>query len=135
MYNVEVYSRLHHLVRTTPWLGRIALKSIPDLKWHINVKPIGKMSIRLRQHRMYWLRPPLTSEVFMLGALKELVRKGDVVYDVGANIGLYSRFLIQYFEASRVYAFEPIEGNRRLLKENLELGGCTSQVSILPYAV
>jgi FkbM family methyltransferase len=71
----------------------------------------------------------------MLGALQRLVREGDVVYDVGANIGLYSRFLVQCFGASKVYAFEPMEGNQELLAKNLELGGCASRVSVIPLAI
>ena len=71
----------------------------------------------------------------MLGALQRLVHHGDVVYDIGANIGLYSRFLVQCFGASHVYAFEPSEDNRRLLSENLSHGRCASQVDVVPYAV
>jgi len=108
---------------------------LPDLKWRVEVAPIGKMSIRLRQHRMYWLRPPLAGEGFMLGCMQRLLREGDVVYDIGANIGLYSRFLAQYFKASRVYAFEPVESNRTLLAENLKIGGCSARVTIVPFAV
>lgn len=130
-----MFSSLHHRVRTTPWLGRVVLKSIPDLKWHVEVEPIGKMAIRLRQHRMFWLRAPLSLERFMLGGLQRLVRKGDVVYDIGANIGLYSRFIVQQFGASRVCAFEPMENNRLLLAENVKIAGCDSRVSIFQCAV
>jgi FkbM family methyltransferase len=128
-------SYLQNWVRASPRLGKIAIKSIPDLKFHIDVEPIGSMAIRLRQHRMFWLRHPLIFEGFMLGALRRLVRKGDVIYDIGANIGLYSRFMAQCFDASRVYAFEPIENNRTLLVENLRLGRCESRVEIVPLAV
>lgn len=93
------------------------------------------MAIRLRQHRMYWLRPPLVFEGFMLGALQRFIRKDDVVYDIGANIGLYSRFMVQRFGASHVYAFEPMENNRSLLAENLTIAGCASRVNIVPCAV
>jgi len=91
--------------------------------------------IRLRQHRMYWLRPPLLGESFMLSALQRLVREGDVVYDIGANIGLYSRFLVQCFGASKVYAFEPMVDNQRLMAKNFELGGCASRVTVVPLAI
>lgn len=128
-------SRIHHKIRTTPWLGRLALGAIPDLKWHLRIDPIGRFAIRLREHRMFWLRPPLILEGFMLGSLSRLVQPGDVVYDVGANIGLYSRFLVQCFKASRVYAFEPMEENRRLLAENAAIAGCAAQVEIVPCAV
>jgi len=133
--SVGMLSYIHQVVRTTPWLGRLALKAIPDLKFQVNVEPVGKVAIRLRQHRMYWLRPPLVGEGFMLGTLQRLLREGDTVYDIGANVGLYSRFLVQYFRASHVYAFEPMESNRSLLAENLKIAGCTTQVTIVPSAI
>ena len=126
---------IHRLVRKTPWLGRTVLRSIPDVKLRINIEPIGKMAIRLRQHRLYWLRPPLRDDRYMFGALQRLVRKGDIVYDLGANIGLYCRFFVQSCGAAHIYAFEPWVQNRNILAENLEIGKCSSKVSILPYAV
>ncbi len=128
-------SYLHQKIRSTPWLGRLALNLIPNVRFRVNVNPLGTMVIRLRQHRGYWLRAPLTHEKFMLGSLERFIRKGDVVYDAGANIGLYSRFMIQRFQASHVYAFEPIPSNRLLLAENLKIVCCTDKVTILPCAL
>jgi FkbM family methyltransferase len=71
----------------------------------------------------------------MFGALQRLVQKGDIAFDLGANIGLYSRFLAQFCGASHVYAFEPMAENRALLAENLEIAGCSSSVTVLSYAV
>jgi FkbM family methyltransferase len=134
-YDLRMFSGLHQLVRKTPWLGRTILKAIPDVKWNINVEPIGRMAIRLRQHRLFWLRPHLQDDRYMFGALQRLVHKGDVVYDLGANIGLYSRFFVQCCGAAQVYAFEPMANNRQLLAENIAIGGCSSQATVLPYAV
>jgi FkbM family methyltransferase len=128
-------SKIYPTIRSVPWLGRLMLSAIPDLRWHVAVEPIGKVAIQLRRNRSYWLRPPLMHEGFMLGALARLVRPGDVVYDIGANIGLYSRFLVQEFGAGRVYAFEPMSENLPLLEENLRIGRCSSQVTVLPFAV
>jgi FkbM family methyltransferase len=128
-------STLHRMIRTTPWLGRVVLRSIPDVKLRIKVEPIGRMAILLRQHRLFWLRPLLRDDRYNFGALQRLVRKGDVVFDLGANIGLYSRFLAQCCGASHVYAFEPSPANLELLAENLKIGGCSSRVTVLPYAV
>jgi FkbM family methyltransferase len=126
---------ISYQIRKRPLLGRLILKAIPDMRWQINVRPIGKVSIRLRQHRMFWLRPPLVHEGFMLGGLQRLIREGEVAYDIGANIGLYSRFMVQVFKASHVYAFEPIVSNCTVLTENLKIAGCTGQVTIIPCAV
>lgn len=128
-------SRLHHSVRTTPWLGRLALRAVPDIRWHVNLDPIGKLEIRLRRDRYCWLRSPIHHDAFMLGALKRLIRPGDVVYDIGANIGIYSRFATQQFHASKVYAFEPASGNFPRLVRNLEIGGCADRVEALKVAI
>jgi FkbM family methyltransferase len=126
---------ISYQIRSRPWLGRLILKAIPNLRWQVNVHPVGKIAIRLRQHRMFWLRPPLIHEGFMLGGLQRLLREGDVAYDIGANIGLYCRFMVQVFKASHVYAFEPIVDNCSVITENLKIAGCTAQVTIIPCAV
>jgi FkbM family methyltransferase len=121
-------------LRTRPRLGRRALALIPDWRWTREVPGIGPFHIRLRRHRAWWLRDPLVSESFPFAMLRQLVRPGDVVYDVGANLGLYSRYLL-VLGAGRVIAFEPDAANRALLAENLALAEAGSRVTVLPYAV
>jgi FkbM family methyltransferase len=128
-------SRVNHIVRTTPWLGRWALRALPDLPWAIEVYPIGRLEIRLRRDRNSWLRSPIAGDGFMLGALQRLIRPGDVVYDVGANIGIYSRFIVQEFGASRAFAFEPTAGNYPRLVRNLEIGECSNRAEALQLAI
>jgi FkbM family methyltransferase len=128
-------AKLHTLIRHTPWLGRLAIRAIPDLRWQISVAPIGQFEINLRRNRGFWLRPSLQDERFMLGALQRLIHPGDVVYDLGANIGLYSRCMVQRFQASKVYAFEPMSQNLPLLQRNLEIGGCTGSVIVMRIAI
>ena len=101
---MEILKSVHHAVRTHPTLGRMALYAIPDIRWSVNVRGIGLMSIRLRRNRSYWLRDPLYNESFMLGAMQRLIRPNDIVFDVGANLGLYVRFMVQRFGAGKVIA-------------------------------
>jgi FkbM family methyltransferase len=122
-------------LRTRPRLGRWALRLVPDLPWTVRIAGIGPFRIRLRRNRSYWLRDPLESESFPFSMLRQLVRSGDVVYDAGANLGLYSRYLVSALGARRVIAFEPVAENRDLLARNLALGGVTSQVTVLPLAL
>ena len=61
-------------------------------------------------------------EVDALRAFSDAISPGAVVYDVGANVGVYSLLASSRVGASgRVYAFEPMERNLRYLHRHLEL--------------
>lgn len=122
-------------LRTRPALGRWVLRAIPDVPWTLDLEGIGPFRLRLRRNRSLWLRAPLESEVFPFAMLRRLVRPGDVVYDCGANLGLYARHLIAALGAGRVVAFEPSPENRTLLAANLALGGIADRVTVMPMAL
>lgn len=71
----------------------------------------------------------------MLGALQRLVKPGDIAFDAGANIGLYSRFLVQRFDAAKVFAFEPMAQNQVLLRRNICLGNCRDRIEVIRVAL
>jgi len=50
-----------------------------------------------------------------------LVKEGDVVFDIGANIGWYTLNILFSHNDIVVYSFEPIKSSYQLLKKNLEL--------------
>jgi len=65
----------------------------------------------------------------MLGA----IRQGDVVWDVGANVGLYSQKFSDIAGASgKVFAYEPSPVNLRRLKEAVASRG---NVTVVPVAL
>jgi FkbM family methyltransferase len=132
---ISAVRSLARFLRTRPLLGRWALRMIPDVSWTLQVEGIGPFRVRLRRNRSWWLRKPLESERFPFAMLRHLVRPGDVVYDCGANLGLYARFLISTLGAGRVVAFEPAPDNRRFLAANLALGGIADRVTVLPVAL
>ncbi len=54
-----------------------------------------------------------------LEVVKLLVEKKETVIDIGANIGVYSKFLSEYVgKDGRVFAFEPIKITYNFLKQN-----------------
>lgn len=65
----------------------------------------------------------------------KLVQPGDVVYDVGANVGYYSLIAAHLAgPAGRVYAFEPVPRNVAYLSRHLEMNA-VANTTILEVAV
>jgi amino acid adenylation domain-containing protein/FkbM family methyltransferase len=70
-------------------------------------------------------------EVFLGGAYLQHgieLRPGAVVFDVGANIGLFTLFVSQRVPGARIFAFEPIPAVFEVLRLNAEIHGADVQV-------
>lgn len=70
--------------------------------------------------------------------LKQIIdelREGDVFYDIGANVGMYSCFVASEIPKGRVIAFEPHPVNAQRLEENARLNGLESAISIRQEAL
>jgi FkbM family methyltransferase len=85
----------------------------------------------------------IAKKIILYGAYEEreiellcsLVRPGDRVMDVGANIGIYSLYLSRAVgPAGKVLAVEPDPDNLALLRANLEANHCDN-VIVLPFAL
>jgi FkbM family methyltransferase len=61
------------------------------------------------------------------------LRPGSCVFDVGANIGMFSLFVLHHFPEVRVYAFEPAPPLFELLRTNTESFG--ARVKLFPYGL
>lgn len=60
-------------------------------------------------------------ENFQLETMKKIVKEGDFVVDVGANIGFYTLILAKLVgDEGKVFAFEPHPMNVSLLKKNIK---------------
>ena len=70
-----------------------------------------------------------------ISLLYYLVKPGDTVVDIGANIGLYTVYLSKAVgENGRVLAFEPDPDNLLLLNENIRLNHCDN-IIVFPLAL
>ena len=56
------------------------------------------------------------------------VEAGEVVMDIGANIGMYSLYVGMKEKGVRIYAFEPIKEVSEVLRMNLEMNGIEAKV-------
>jgi FkbM family methyltransferase len=67
--------------------------------------------------------------------IKEFVKPGMIVVDVGANIGYLTLIMAQLVgPEGKVYAIEPGPDNLEFLQKNIQLNGI-SNVVVLPFAV
>lgn len=128
-------SNISNRIRKSPRLARWTMACLPDFHVRVQVPNIGPLRIRLKRDRYLWLRPPLANEWYPLAVLKSFVRPGDTVWDVGAHLGLYSRWLVQHLKAGKVCAFEPLPQNLPELEYNLALGKVTDRVRVLNCAL
>lgn len=94
--------------------------------------PNGMTVSCLQKHEV----PLVYSEVqgYLSNGLK--LGPGDIVFDVGANIGLFS--LAAYENCGRnlkIYAFEPVTAIFDLLRANIERNTADSHVHVLPFGL
>jgi len=100
---------------------RLPLSLIPsEAEVRILKGPLrGKKWIKGAGPNAYWFG---TYEVERLRALANAVSPGAVVYDVGANVGIYSLLVsLLAGPSGMVYAFEPLERNLLYLRRHLTL--------------
>ena len=85
----------------------------------------------------YWRRDLRKTDSALLDAAKSLVKSGDVVWDVGANIGLFSFASAGLAgKGGQVLAIEPDPWLSGLLRRSAELNGGTGcAIHVLPLAV
>lgn len=80
-----------------------------------------------------YIRAETQGEKPIQSAFVNAIRPGDVVWDVGANMGSYS--LLSAKAGADVVAFEPGPEARGVLVENARLNGVSSSVNSTPYAL
>ena len=81
----------------------------------------------------YGKREHLSTDLVLEG---KVIKPGDVVLDLGANIGYYALMESMIVGGEgKVYAVEPSPENYKMLKENIELNGFTNieKYSIIEY--
>lgn len=92
-----------------------------------------RMLLDLKAEKDYWLG---TYEPQLQATIQELVLPGQIVYDIGANIGFMTLLFAQCVESTgHVYAFEALPANLQRLRDNIALNAVDDRVTIISAAV
>jgi FkbM family methyltransferase len=91
------------------------------------------LALDLQEEKDYWLG---TYEPALQSAIANLVKPGDVAFDVGANVGYISLLLARAVgETGKVFAFEALPDNQARLHQNIALNQMNMRVIVVRAAV
>lgn len=76
-----------------------------------------------------------TKEAEVRQYINDYVKDGDVFFDVGANVGVFTLYCAKRYQQSKVFSFEPEHSNLGLLKDNVLANNLVGQVQITSVAV
>lgn len=120
-----------NLVRQS--LNRAAPQGVSEVTIAAGGNKDLKMLLDLQSEKDYWLG---TYEPDLQAVIADLVKPGNVVYDIGANIGYVTLlFARRTSQKGHVYAFEALPGNVTRLEKNIALNHYSAIVTIIPAAV
>ncbi|MCA9401056.1 MAG: FkbM family methyltransferase [Candidatus Omnitrophica bacterium] len=77
----------------------------------------------------------LTKEPDTIQWIDEYIRDGEVLYDIGANVGIYSIYAAKKYPETKVFAFEPFCMNFTKLNENIAVNHLGQRITALPVAL
>jgi FkbM family methyltransferase len=93
----------------------------------VRTKPGFRMALDMRNWQDQHIYATGEWEDYTTHLCRLILRPGDAVIDVGANIGFFSLLFSKCVaDAGRVIAFEPVPHNRRRLLQNLELNAAVN---------
>ncbi|WP_019867368.1 FkbM family methyltransferase [Methylovulum miyakonense] len=109
-----LYRKFRNILPSTQTLKQLKLNEVIYLVW-LN-EDIGKKMMITRSFE--------SSET---NALKKLIRKGDVCFDIGGNIGYYSlNMALLSSKEGKVFTFEPIKRNALVIELAAQLNALTN---------
>lgn len=131
LYRIGGVSEIARGVRDTALIELdLPLHKLP---WNATIEAAG-VSVAIRTDtRENYLRAGTEGEAAIQETFVDAVRPGDVVWDVGANIGTYALLAAQ--AGAEVVAFEPGPRARGDLVANAQLNDLDDAVNSTPYAL
>lgn len=81
-----------------------------------------KLTYETSQHLNFFLKTRISYESNIQAILKKYITKGDIVFDIGANIGQFSIFFHHLIsDSGKIISVEPDPNNVKYLSRNKEL--------------
>ncbi len=119
---LAIYTFLSRLL----WSARPVVE-VQGSQMYVNPEGLPRSYIKTFQSYIISGGPEkLTTEVF-----KKVIKEGDVVLDLGANVGYYTLLAARLVgKEGKVYAFEPEPTNYSLLLKNIELNEYNNVVAV-----
>ena len=114
------------MARKGNWLRRVLYRVLPleTYLWVLSKLYFLSFNLGLIKNNRLYVYPYF---------LKNIVKKGDVCIDIGANLGYISVILAQLVgKTGKVYSVEPVKPVRAVLTRNTKQ---YQQVEIMPYAL
>ncbi len=113
-----LYNVIFLQLREVKKIAEISIPQVGDFKMYLD----DKDSLHLSLFGIY--------EEFEVSLLPREIYEGNVVIDVGANIGYYTIIFSRLVgDKGVVYAFEPDPVNFEILKKNISLNNCTNVIA------
>jgi len=76
-----------------------------------------------------------TKETEVRKYLKDIMQDNDILFDIGANIGVFSVYAAKIHPKSTIFSFEPEYSNLNLLKNNVLANKVNEQVNIFSVGI
>lgn len=122
---------LSNLIRKS--LNRAAPEGMSVVRVESGAAQGIQMELDLQTEKAYWLG---TYENEIQQAIVNLVKPGEIIYDIGANIGFLTLLFAKMTGPSgHVYAFEAFPENIMRLTNNIERNGFQNWTTVIPAAV
>lgn len=86
-----------------------------------------KFKFWIKSHQSYWLYKNYYLDTLEFNFIGSIIRPNDVVFDIGANIGIYSFWFSKCTNNNgKIYSFEPDEANMARFKYAIDLNNIKS---------
>lgn len=120
---LDLANRLRDSIETSHWKpysfrSALVRKFIPDVERKLKMKNGLCMQASVKKHLMFFHGNAFEREVNTATLLASYIPTDGVIYDLGANIGLYS-LAFAANRRRRVIAFEPFDPARKFLLRNI----------------